>query len=74
MQVGFKEWLEGSESQLEGSEGQGQLEGDGWTYLRRDGCDFSAFYRTLTPVRAAALLPPKTSQHQSSRAREPLII
>ena len=43
---------------------------------RMDGCtdvrNFSPFCRTSSPVGAAALLPSETSQHQRSRAREPL--
>ena len=66
-------WLEGSEGQLAGSEGQpvgsegrpagseGQPEGGGQTDGQMDrrtgGQNFSPFYRTLSPVRAAALLP-----------------
>ena len=36
---------------------------------RMDGRNFSPFYRTLSPVGAAALLPFATSPHQRSRAR-----
>ena len=51
--------------------------GGGWTGGRTDGRtdgrNFSPFYRTSSPVGAAALLPSETeTQHQRSRAREPL--
>ena len=36
--------------------------------------NFSPFYRTLSPVGVAALLPSETSQHQRCRARELLTI
>ena len=42
--------------------------GDVWTDER----NFSPFYRTLFPIVAASLLPSDTSQHQRSRARQPL--
>ena len=45
---------------------------DGQMDVKTDGWNFTAFYRTLSPVGAAALLPSETSQHQRSRAREPL--
>ena len=45
---------------------------DGRTYGRTYGRNFSPFYRTSSPVGAAALLPPETSRHQRSRARVPL--
>ena len=71
-----KGWLEGSEGWREGSEGQpagseGQPEG-GRTNGRMDERNFSPFYRTSSPVGAAALLPFATSPHQRSRARVPL--
>ena len=44
----------------------------GQTDVQTDVWNFSPFYRTSSPVRAAALLPFETSQHQKSRAREPL--
>ena len=84
---GSEGWLEGSEGQLEGSEGQpagsegqpagseGQPEGgrmDGRMDGRTDGRNFSLFYRTLSSVGAAALLPFETSPHQGSRTRVPL--
>ena len=69
---GSEGWLEGPEAQPAGSEGQpagseGQPEGgptDVRTYGRTDRQNFSPFYRTLSPVGAAALLPSETSQHQ----------
>ena len=39
-----------------------------------DGRNFSPFYRTLSPLGAAAMLPSATSKQQSSRARESLTI
>ena len=41
-----------------------------WT----EGWNFSPFYRTLTPFETAALVPPETSKHQRSRARELLTL
>ena len=67
----------GTEDQLEGSEGQpagseGQQEGGRRTCRWTDGRNFYLFYRTLSPVRANALLPSETPQHERSRAKEPL--
>ena len=45
---------------------------NGWADGQTDGRNFTPFYRTLSPVGAAALLLSETSQHQRSRAREPL--
>ena len=63
--------MEGSEGQPIGSEGQPEGGADGWVDRQIDGetsgwtngRNFSLFYRTLSPVGAAALLPFETSQH-----------
>ena len=65
---------EGPEGLPEGPEGPESLPGgtDVRTYGRTDVRNFSPFYRTSSPVGAAALLPFATSPHQRSRARVPL--
>ena len=67
----------GPEGYPAGSEGQPEgLQMDGWTDRGTDGWsdrwNFSLFYKTLSSLGAAALLPFETSQHRRCRAREPL--
>ena len=57
-----------SQKGLRASHGGGRMD------VHTDGQDFSPFYRTLSPLGAAALLPYETFQQQRSRAREPLTI
>ena len=75
---GSEGWLEGSEGQPAGSEGQlegsggqpagseGQPEG-GHTDVRTDVRNFSPFYRTLSPVGAAAQKAEKVKEKTKRR-------
>ena len=55
-------------------EAQPAREGNRQTDRQTDVGNISPFYRTLSPIRAAALLPKGSSRPIKSRAREPLTI
>ena len=73
---GFRASWKGLKASWEGPKASWEALRAGWEAPggdgRTDGWNFSPFYRTSSPVGAAALLLSETSQHQRSREREPL--